>query len=334
MFGLSVFLLVVSIVAIFAFRTSSKVVKKYINEENLGYSERTSLAGATTVKAVSKYGGLASFVASLVFFVLSCITIVPAGHVGVITTFGTVHDRVLSEGPSLVLPFAKVKHMSGKTAPFTLSGEKTTEGTGSIFAKAKGGLQLQVDTTLLTRLDKKSAAWLFQNVGENYVENLIKPMSRAVLREAVGDFTPAEAYSTKRAELADKIKEIFDRKLAQALKARGYKGKGFWIDSVLLRRVELPESTLKAIENKIAKKHEAEAMVYTLQKEEDEAKRKKIEAKGINEFQKIVQSGISAQLLEWKRIEADLALAQSPNAKVIMLGSPKTGTPIIVNADK
>jgi regulator of protease activity HflC (stomatin/prohibitin superfamily) len=106
--------------------------------------------------------------------------------------------------------------------------------------------------------------------------------------------------------------------------------RGVIVENVLLRDVQLPATLKGSIEAKQQAEQDALRMNFTLQKEKQEAERKRIEAQGIADFQKIVATGISAQLLEWKGIEATEKLALSPNAKVVIIGNPKNGLPLVL----
>ena len=109
-------------------------------------------------------------------------------------------------------------------------------------------------------------------------------------------------------------------------------GRGIIAEAVLLRKIGLPPIVANAIQEKLKREQEAEQMKFVLQKESQEAERKRIEAQGISDFQKIVAQGISAQLLEWKGIEATEKLAASPNTKIVVIGNSK-GLPLILGGD-
>ena len=109
--------------------------------------------------------------------------------------------------------------------------------------------------------------------------------------------------------------------------------RGIVVQQVLLRKIGLPPLVANAIQEKLRREQEAEQMKFVLQKEQQEAERKRIEGQGIADFQRIVAQGISQQLLEWKGIEATEKLALSPNSKVVVIGNPKSGLPIILGGD-
>jgi regulator of protease activity HflC (stomatin/prohibitin superfamily) len=144
---------------------------------------------------------------------------------------------------------------------------------------------------------------------------------RSETRKIVGQFTPEEIYSTKRQEVQTSVEEG----LRVALK-----GKHVVVEAILIRNVDLPEKLKAAIAEKLEEEQRAEKMVYTLDRERQEATRKAIEAKGIAEFQRIVSQGLTKDLLRWKGIEATGQLASSPNAKVVVIGSGSDGLPLIL----
>jgi regulator of protease activity HflC (stomatin/prohibitin superfamily) len=150
---------------------------------------------------------------------------------------------------------------------------------------------------------------------------MIEPNLRAAIREATASHTANALYTGEREMVA---KQIFDQ-LSTKLGERG-----FVVESVLLRDIQLPATLKASIEAKQQAEQEALAMSFRLQKETQEAQRKRIEAQGIRDFQQIVAQGISPQLLEWKGIEATETLAKSPNAKVVVVGSGKNGLPLIL----
>jgi len=255
--------------------------------------------------------GLAVLGFLIVIFLFSAITRVDSGAVGVLTLFGRVTGEVLPEGLHLVSPFKTNHEISVRT--------QELKETASV--PSSEGLVLNLDTSLIYHLNPDKAAEVYQKIGPRYVEVLIEPNLRAAIREATASHSANALYTGEREMVA---KQIFDQ-LANLLGQRG-----FVVESVLLRDIQLP-STLKAsIEAKQQAEQEALAMNFRLQKEKQEAERKRIEAAGIRDFQQIVAQGISPQLLEWKGIEATENLAKSPNAKVVVVGGGKNGLPLIL----
>ena len=247
----------------------------------------------------------------IVIFLFSAVTRVDSGAVGVLTLFGRVTGEALPEGLHLINPFKTNHELSIRT--------QEIKETASV--PSSEGLVMALDTSLIYHLNPEKAADVFQKLGPGYADVLIEPNLRAAIREATASHTANALYTGEREMVA---KQIFYQ-LANLLGQRG-----FIVESVLLRDIQLP-STLKAsIESKQQAEQEALAMNFRLQKETQEAQRKRIEAQGIRDFQQIVAQGISPQLLEWKGIEATENLAKSPNAKVVVVGGGKNGLPLIL----
>jgi prohibitin 1 len=243
--------------------------------------------------------------------VLSSIARVGSGHVGVLTLFGRVTGEVLPEGMHLVNPFKSNHEMS----------IRTQEIKESASVPSSEGLVMNLDTSLIYHLNPDNAAQVYQKIGPEYESVLIEPNLRAAIREATAAHTANALYTGEREMVAKQIFTLMSSLLTD---------RGFVIESILLRDIQLP-STLKAsIEAKQQAEQEALAMSFRLQKEKQEAERKRIEAEGIRDFQQIVAQGISTQLLEWKGIEATENLAKSSNSKIVVIGNNKNGLPLIL----
>lgn len=251
----------------------------------------------------------------IVLFVLLVIggpiTVVPAGHVGVKDFFGKVSPNALPAGVHVVLPFTRVIKMSIQTQEV----KETTE------VPSKEGLMMDLEGSLLFRLDPAKAAEMYRTVRKDYQEIAVHPQMRSAIREITASYEAKALYSAEREQIA---RETFD--LFQKMS----KGRGIIAEAVLLRKIGLPPIVANAIQEKLKREQEAEQMKFVLQKEQQEAERKRIEAQGIADFQKIVAQGLSPQLLEWKGIEATEKLAMSPNTKIVVVGNPKSGLPIIL----
>ena len=251
----------------------------------------------------------------LILFVLIIIggpiKVVPAGHVGVKDLFGKVSPNVLHPGVNLVFPFTRVIKMSIQTQEVKETAE----------VPSKEGLMMELEGSLLYRLDPAKAAEIYKTVGRNYAEIVVHPQIRSAIREITASYDAKALYSAQREEIARETFKLF-QSMAQ--------GRGIIAESVLLRKIGLPPIVANAIQEKLKREQEAEQMKFVLQKESQEAERKRIEAQGISDFQKIVGQGLSSQYLEWKGIEATKELANSPNAKVVVVGNPTSGLPIIL----
>src|SRR5438132_11473618 len=213
----------------------------------------------------------------LVILVFSAITRVDSGAVGVLTLFGRVTGEVLPEGMHLINPLKTNHELSVRT--------QEIKETASV--PSSEGLVMNLDTSLIYHLSPDRAADVYQKIGPNYVEVLIEPNVRAAIREATASHTANALYTGEREMVA---KQIFDE-LSGLLGQRG-----FVVESVLLRDIQLPATLKASIESKQQAEQESLAMSFRLQKEKQEAERKRIEAAGVRDFQQIVAQGISTQL--------------------------------------
>ena len=278
---------------------------------------------------------LALFGAAVVLLVLSVFTIVPAGHVGVPVVFGSVQFRSVPEGLHVVNPFADVVKLSVRTETYTMVAtvdEGQVRGDDSIYALSADQVQMALDVTVAYKLVDRDAPWVYRNLSRQYVESIVRPAARTAVPEATAGFIFQEATSSRREELAERMRERLTQRIRALLSQYGdFKGTGVLIQQVFLRKIELPVDLKRAIEDKMRAEQEALRMRFVLDRERQEAERKRIEARGIADFQAIVTNGISDKLLSWKGIEATELLAKSPNAKVVIVGAGKGGLPVILN---
>ncbi len=264
----------------------------------------------------SRTAGIAAVVAG--FFALITIsqafTVIPAGNVGVVDFFGIVSSKTLPAGINIVNPLANVKRFS----------IQTKELKENMQVLSKEGLTIVLEISALYRLDPDSAARVYQTIsGGDYEEIVIIPQFRSICRAVTASFQASALYSTDRERLGENIQ----KELASIVSRRG-----IIVESTPLRNVALPTQLTEAIEQKQRADQESQRMEFILTKEKQEADRKRIEAQGIADFQKIVAAGISEQLLRWKGIEATEKLATSQNAKVVIIGSGKDGLPVILDS--
>jgi len=250
----------------------------------------------------------------IVLLIGNPITVIPAGHVGVKDLFGRVSSSVLWPGVRIVLPFTRVIKMSIKTQEVKETAE----------VPSKEGLVMDLEGSLLYRLDPAKADDIYRTIGRNYQEIAVAPQIRSAIREITASYEAKVLYSAERERISRETLELF-KKLAG--------DRGIIAEAVLLRKIGLPDVVANAIQEKLRREQESEQMKFVLQKELQEAERKRIEAQGIADFQRIVAAGISPALLEWKGIEATEKLAMSQNSKVVVIGSGKNGLPIILGGD-
>jgi regulator of protease activity HflC (stomatin/prohibitin superfamily) len=281
----------------------------------------------------------ALLVVAVLLVVVSSFVIIPAGHIGVQVLFGKVKPTALTEGIQLINPLVQVQEMSVRTETYTMSAtsnEGQVRGDDSIQALSSDGLLMPLDITIAFRLVGSDAPRVYREIGPDYVEKIIRPASRTAVREAIAGFTAQEAYSTKREALPQKMHDLLTERMKSLLEQReDFKGAtGFSVDQIMLRKIQLPDKVKNAIEAKLEAAQQAEQMQFVLDKERQEAERKRIEAKGVSDFQTIVSQSINANLLQWKGIEATENLSRSQNAKIVLIGSGKNGLPVILNSDK
>ena len=247
----------------------------------------------------------------LVIAVGCSVTRVDTGSVAVLTQFGAVTGQVLGEGIHLISPLKTANQMSVRTQE---QKERAT-------VPSSEGLIMTLDTSLLFHLDPLRATDVFQKLGREYKATVVEPSLRAAVREATASHPANALYSGEREQVAKQIESALATDLAK---------RGIVVEKILLRDIQLPESLKASIEAKQQAEQESLAMQFRLQKERQEADRKRIEAQGIRDFQATVAQGITPGLLEWKGIEATEKLALSQNSKVVVVGNPKNGLPLIL----
>ncbi len=247
----------------------------------------------------------------LVLLLFNCVTIIPAGHVGVVDLFGVVNPVSLKSGIHLLNPLARVVKMSVKTEEI----KETME------VPSKEGLTMVVEASVLFHLDPERAPEVYRTIGPNYIQVVLEPQFRSVTRGVTAGYEAKALYTSEREHLA----ETLTRELRKLVEERGIA-----IETAPLRKLGLPQRLSAAIEEKLSAEQESQRMQFVLTKERQEAERKRIEAEGISDFQRIVSQGLSEQLLRWKGIEATLHIAESANAKVVIVGAGKDGLPVIL----
>jgi len=251
-------------------------------------------------------GGLA-----LILLVTSTITIVKAGHVGVVDLFGRVSTYTLKSGLQIVNPLARVIQMSVQTLEIKERME----------VPSKEGMTMVIEVSVLYHLDPEKAADVYRTVGEDFVGVILEPQFRSITRGVTASYEAKALYTSEREAVA---KLILDD-LKQLVGPRG-----IVVEATPMRQLTLPAKITAAIEDKLSADQESQRMTFVLTKEKQEAERKRIEAQGVADFQKIVTDGISDKLLQWKGIEATQDLAKSPNAKIVIIGNSKNGLPLVL----
>lgn len=253
---------------------------------------------------------LAALILGLLLVPMS-ITVIPAGHVGLKDFFGNVSDKTLSAGLHIVNPLLKIHKMSIRTQEITEEAN----------VPSKEGLSVHLDISLLFSLNPDKAARVYKTIGPDYIRVVIVPQLRSIVRGVTASYEAKALYTAERELIST---EMFSH-LQPLLLERGMN-----VEKVLLRSATLPAILATAIEKKLEAEQQSEQMKFVLNKETQEADRKRIEAQGIADFQKIVSAGLNDAFLRWKGIEATAKLADSQNSKVVVIGSGKDGLPIIL----
>jgi regulator of protease activity HflC (stomatin/prohibitin superfamily) len=243
--------------------------------------------------------------------------VVDSGHRGIVfkSLGGGTSKEVLGEGMHLMPLWNSV-------IPYDTRVHEMKE---NLIVISSNGLTMQIDTSVRYRPKPDELYELQTKIGADYAQKVIGPVIRSEARKVFGRYQPEEIYSTKREQIEA---QIYD----EVLKA--LEGKHVVVEAILVRDVGLPETIKTAIADKLAEEQRSQKMKFTLDKERQEATRKKVEAEGIATYQSIVRQGLTTEYLQWKGIEATEKIAASPNAKVIIVGAGKSGLPVILQTDK
>ncbi|MBK8087958.1 MAG: prohibitin family protein [Chitinophagaceae bacterium] len=275
---------------------------------------------------LQKFGKLIrtlGFVVILIGLLTSCIVQIDAGYVGVQKLFGKVQSRTLPSGLNFVNPLVEVIKMDTKTLNYTMSGvhdEGNKASDDAIRVLTADGLEVTIDLSVLYRVIPVDAPKLISETGEDYENKIVRPLTRTRIRDNAVYYDAVALYSTKRDEFQSRIfKNIED----------DFKKRGLFLENLLVRNITLPASVKATIEQKINAEQDAQKMQFVLQKEKQEAERKRVEAQGIADYQRIISESLTDRQLQYESIKANLELSKSPNAKIIIMG--KGNTPVILN---
>ena len=254
-------------------------------------------------------------IAALLFALSRTFTIIPAGTVGVVDFLGNVSDNTLKPGVNIVNPIAKIIKYSFKTQ----------EIKENMNVPSKEGLPVQLEISLMFRVDPAMANSIYKSVqAGDYLNVILIPQFRSVVRGVTAKFEAKALYTGAREQLAKEITTELQKLVGP---------RGIIVENAPLRQIILPQGLTQSIEQKLQAEQESQRMTFILTKEKQEAERKRIEAKGIKDFQEIVSQGINQNLLRWKGIEATEKLANSQNSKVVIIGSGKDGLPLILGGN-
>lgn len=289
----------------------------------IGYQTMKNIPQASSMKSIPIVVGVLMM---LIGFLSATVVIIDPGKVGVKTLFGKVSPNVLYSGLQIVNPFAEVTEFDGRTQNYTMSGlhdEGQKQGDDAIRILSKDGLEVTIDLSVLYRIIPDKSPQILSTIGTDYEEKIIRPIARTRIRDNAVYYDAVALFSDKRDEFQAKIFNNIEK---------DFKERGIVLEQLLVRNIVLPASVKTTIESKINAEQDAQKMTFVLDKERQEAERKRVEAQGIADYQKIINTGLSEQQLQYEMIKAYKELATSQNAKVIVMGNSKQ--PIIINGDK
>ncbi|MEO6730426.1 MAG: prohibitin family protein [Ferruginibacter sp.] len=276
--------------------------------------------------AASKFAG-AGRIVGLLFIVMgittSCIKQIDAGEIGVKILFGSIQNDVLGSGLHFINPLLDVKTLDVKTQNYTMSGvhdEGDKSGDDAIRVLTSDGLEVTIDLTVLYRVISADAPRLLRETGEDFRDKIVRPITRTKIRDNSVYYQAVDLFGSKRDEFQQRIYKTIED---------DFKKRGLMLEQLLVRNITLPNSVKASIESKINAEQDAKKMEFVLLKEKQEAERKRVEAQGIADYQKIINTGLTDQQLQYEQIKAMKELALSANAKVIVMG--KGNTPIIID---
>lgn len=260
----------------------------------------------------------------LIGILTSCIVQIEAGEVGVKKLFGKVQNDVLSSGLHFINPLLKVEKMDIRTQNYTMSGvhdEGAKSTDDAIRALTADGLEVVIDLTVLYRVLPTDAPRIVRESGLNYTDKIVRPLTRTKIRDNTVYYEAVSLYSSKRDEFQSRIFKSIET---------DFKSRGLVLEQLLVRNITLPQMVKTAIEQKITAEQDAQKMEFVLQKEKQEAERKRVEAQGISDYQRIINESLTERQLQYEQIKAMKELAGSSNAKMVIMG--KGNTPVILDA--
>lgn len=275
------------------------------------------------LQTMSKVIRSLGFILILIGVISSCIVQIDAGQVGVQKLFGKIQKRTLTSGLNFVNPLVEVIKLDIKTQTYTMSGlsdESQRVGDDAIRVLTADGLEVVIDLSVLYRLLPSEAPRLLVETGADYVDKIVRPITRTRIRDNAVYYEAVSLYSTKRDEFQNRIFKTIEE---------DFKKRGLFLENLLVRNITLPQSVRSTIEQKINAEQEAQKMQFVLQKEKQEAERKRVEAQGISDYQRIISESLTERQLQYESIKAQLELSKSQNAKIIIMG--RGNTPVILN---
>jgi regulator of protease activity HflC (stomatin/prohibitin superfamily) len=287
------------------------------------------IAGVVTARRtdlLKRYGTPLRWVGLLVAlmgFSSASLVQIGAGEVGVQILFGKVQNDILNSGLHVINPLVTVEKMDIKTQNYTMSAvrdEGVKEGDDAIRVLSSDGLEVVIDITVLYRVLATDAPRILRETGIDYTDKVVRPLARTKIRDNAVYYDAVSLYSTKRDE--------FQTRIFQSI-AGEFQKRGLMLEQLLVRNISLPQAVKTSIEQKMSAEQDAQKMQYVLQKEQQEAQRKRVEAQGIADYQRIISESLTDKQLQYESIKAQLEIAKSANAKVIIMG--KSSAPVMLD---
>ncbi|WP_309640457.1 prohibitin family protein [Flavobacterium sp.] len=263
------------------------------------------------------------FILILIGITSSMFKQIDAGKVGVKSLYGSVQPDVLESGLHMINPLLDITDFDIQTQNYTMSAihdEGAQQGDDAIRVLSNDGLEVVIDLTVLYRIVPQSAPKIFKQIGVNYTDKIVRPVTRTRIRDNAVYYDAVALYSTKRNEFQQRIFKSIEE---------DFKSRGLVLEQLLIRNINLPVSVKASIESKINAEQDAQKMTFVLQKEKQEAERKRVEAQGIADYQRIISTGLSDKQLQYEQIKAQKELAASPNSKIIFMNGKSA--PVILS---
>ena len=286
--------------------------------------------GASLLRSESPFSRFAGQIRVTGIVILSigvltaCVKQVDAGYVGVKSLFGKVQNESLSSGLNFINPLMDVTTIDVRTLNYTMSGvhdEGAKSGDDAIKVLTSDGLEVTIDLSVLYRVNPAEAGRMLREIGVDFEDKIVRPITRTRIRDNSVYYEAVALYSTKRDEFQTRIFKTIET---------DFNKRGLILENLLVRNITLPASVKSTIEQKINAEQEAQKMQFVLQKEKQEAERKRVEAQGIADYQRIISMSLSDKQLQYEQIQAMKELAKSANSKIIVM--PSKGTPIILDS--
>lgn len=279
--------------------------------------------GDDNLKRFSNPVRLVGLIVMLAGILTACVIQIDAGEAGVQKLFGKVQPTVLGSGLHFINPLVDVIKLDTKTQNYTMSGvqdEGHKTGDDAIRVLSADGLEVTIDLSVLYRVIPNDAPKLLTETGDDYENKIVRPITRTRIRDNAVYYDAVALFSGKRDEFQQRIFKTIEADFSK---------RGLLLENLLVRNIALPQSVKTTIEQKINAEQDAQKMQFVLQKEKQEAERKRVEAQGIADYQRIISESLTDKQLQYESIKAQLEVAKSANAKVIIMG--KGSTPIILD---